>query len=74
VEHEVVVEGRRARESFRYVANRAWARVVVGIAGGRCTLQLAYAGRRVPLGRMMTDAERRRLAHDLRGRLVVSAQ
>jgi uncharacterized membrane protein len=73
-EHEVVIEGRRARERFRYVANRAWARLVVGIAGGRCTLQLAYAGRSVPLGRMMTDAERRRLARDLRGRLVVSAQ
>src|SRR3954452_11084373 len=73
-EHEIVVEGRRARERVRYVANRAWARVVVGIAGGRCTLQLAYAGRIVPLGRMMTDAERRRLARDLRGRLAISAQ
>lgn len=72
-EHEVVVEGCHARCPFRFVANRAWARLVVGLAGGRCTLQLAYAGRRVPLGRMMTDAERRRLARELRARLGVAA-
>ena len=73
-EHDVVIEGRHARDQFRFVANRAWARLVVGLAGGRCTLQLAYAGRRVPLGRMMTDAERRRLARELRARLGAAAQ
>jgi uncharacterized membrane protein len=73
-EHEVVVERRCARERFRFVANRAWARVVVQLAGGRCTLALAYAGRRVPLGKMMTDAERRRVARELRARLGVAAQ
>jgi uncharacterized membrane protein len=72
-EHEVVVEGRRARDQFRFVANRAWARLVVGLAGGRCTLQLAYAGRKVALGTMMTDAERRRLARELRARLEAAA-
>ena len=72
-EHEVVVEGRRARDEFRFVANRAWARLVVGLAGGHCTLQLACGGRRVPLGQMMTDAQRRRLARELRGRLAVTA-
>jgi uncharacterized membrane protein len=72
-EHEVVVEGRHARAQFRVVANRAWARLVVGLAGGRCTLQIAYGARSVPLGRMMTDAERRRLARDLRGRMTVTA-
>jgi len=72
-EHEVVVEGCRARCPFRFVANRAWARLVVGLAGGRCTLQLADAGRRVPLGRMMTDAQRRRLARELRARIGVAA-
>lgn len=72
-EHEVVVEGCHARCPFRFVANRAWARLVVGLAGGRCTLQLAYAGRSVPLGRMMTDAERRRLARELRARIAVAA-
>lgn len=73
-EHEVVVEARHARREFRFVANRAWARLVVGLARGRCTVQLAYAGRMVPLGRMMTDAERRRLARELRARLGVAAQ
>jgi uncharacterized membrane protein len=72
-EHEVVVEGRHARDEFRFVANRTWARLIVGLTGGRCTLQLAYGERRVPLGKMMTDAERRRLARELRGRLTVTA-
>jgi uncharacterized membrane protein len=73
-EHEVVVEGRDARKQYRFVANRAWARVVVGRSGGRCTLQLAYAGRSVPLGRMMSDAGRRRLARALRGRMAVTVK
>jgi uncharacterized membrane protein len=73
-EHEVVVEGRHARDEFRFVANRAWARLVVRLTGGRCTLQLAYGARRVPLGRMMTDAERRRLVRALRGRMAVTAK
>jgi len=72
-EHDVVVEGCHARSRFRFVANRAWTRLVVGLAGGRCTLRLAYAGRSVPLGRMMTDAERRRLARELRARLGAAA-
>jgi uncharacterized membrane protein len=72
-EHEVVIEGCHAHSRFRFVANRAWARLVVGLAGGRCTLQLAYAGRRVTVGRMMTDAERRRLARELRARIGVAA-
>jgi uncharacterized membrane protein len=73
-EHEVIVEGRHARAPFRFVANRAWTRLVVGLEHGRCTLQLAYGGRRVPLGRMMSDAERRRLARELRARLAWAAQ
>ena len=72
-EHEVVVEGRRAARRFRFVANRAWARLVVRLSGGRCTLQLAYGGDRVAVGQLMSDAERRRLARELRARLAVSA-
>jgi uncharacterized membrane protein len=72
-EHEVVVEGRHARDEFRFVTNRAWARLVVGLRAGRCTVQLAYGARRVPLGRMMTDAERRRLVRALRDRMAVTA-
>jgi uncharacterized membrane protein len=72
-EHEVVVEGRRATRRFRFVANRAWARLVVGLSGGRCTLQLAYGNDRVVVGRLMSDAERRRLARELRARLRSSA-
>ena len=72
-EHEVVVEGRRAARRFRFVANRAWARLVVRLSGGRCTLHLAYGGDRVAVGQLMSDAERRRLARELRARLAVSA-
>ena len=72
-EHEVVVEGCRAARHFRFVANRPWARLVVGLSGGRCTLQLAYRGQRVAVGQMMSDAERRQLARELRARLAVSA-
>jgi uncharacterized membrane protein len=68
-EHEVVVEGRRAARGFRFVANRAWARLLVGLSGGRCTLQLAYGRQRVAVGQLMSDAERRRLARELRARL-----
>ena len=72
-EHEVRVEAREARRVTRFVAHRPWARVVLRERGARCTLGLAYAGRTVPLGRMLSDEGRRRLADDLRGRLPVTA-
>ena len=68
-EHEVVVEGCCAARRFRFVANRAWARLVTSLAGGRCTLQIAYGDRRVSVGQLMSDAERQRLARELRARL-----
>jgi len=72
-EHEVRVEARDARTVTRFVAHRPWARVVLRERGARCTLRLAYAGRTVPLGRMLSDEGRRQLAENLRGRLPVTA-
>ena len=71
-EHEVRVEARDAKRVVRFVAHRPWARVVCRERGARCTLGLAYAGRTVPLGRLLSDEGRRRLAGQLRGRIPVS--
>lgn len=71
--HEVRVEAREAQRVTQFVAHLPWARVVVGERGTRCTLRLAYAGRTVPLGRMMSDEGRRRFAESLRGRIAVTA-
>ena len=70
--HEVRLEARDARRVVRFVAHRPWARVVVREQGRSCTLALAYAGRTVPLGRMLSDEGRRQLAESLRGRLTVT--
>jgi len=67
------VESRDADSLTRFVAHRPWARVVVRERGARCTLGLAYAGRTVPLGRLLSDEGRRRLAGELRARLAVAA-
>jgi uncharacterized membrane protein len=72
-EHEVRVESRDAMSVTRFVAHRPWARVVVRSRGYRCTLGLAYAGRVVPLGRLLSDDGRRKLAQDLRGRIAMTA-
>lgn len=71
--HEVRVESRDARSFTRFVAHQPWARVVVRERGERCMLGLAYAGRTVPLGRLMSDEGRRGLALKLRGRIAVTA-
>jgi uncharacterized membrane protein len=42
--------------------------------GRRCSLGLAYAGRTVPLGRMLSDDGRRELAAQLQGWLRVAAE
>ena len=73
-EHEVRVEARRARCVTRFVANRAWARVILRDHGMRCSLRLAYRGRTEPLGRLLSDEERRTLAERLRGRIAITAQ
>lgn len=70
--HEVRVEAREARSTTRFVAHLPWARVVMRESGARCTLRLAYAGRTVPLGRMLSDEGRRQLADSLRGRIAVT--
>lgn len=69
--HEVRLEAREARCFTRLVARRPWANVVVARRGARCTLRLAYGARAVPVGRMLSDEGRRRLAESLRGRLPV---
>ena len=70
---EVKLEVRDASRVSRFVANRAWARVVMSERGERCTLGLAYAGRTVPLGRLLSDEGRRRLVDAIRGRIPVTA-
>ena len=72
-EHEVRVECREALSHTQFVAHRPWARIVVRDRGWRCTLGLAYAGRVVPLGRLLSDEGRRALAQELRGRMAVTA-
>jgi uncharacterized membrane protein len=72
-EHEVRVECRDARSVTRFIAHRPWARIVVRDRGARCTLGLAYAGRTVPVGRLLSDEGRRKLANELRGRIAVTA-
>jgi uncharacterized membrane protein len=68
-EHEVRLEWNDAGQVARFVAHRPWARVVMACRGDSCSLRLAYAGRTVAIGRMLSDEGRRRLADDLRGRL-----
>jgi uncharacterized membrane protein len=72
-EREVSVEARDAMRVTRFVAHRPWARVVFRERGARCSLGLAYAGRVVPLGRLLSDEGRRRLANQLRGLITVTA-
>jgi len=72
-EHEVRMESRDASLVTRLVANRTWARLIVRDRGERCTLGLAYAGQVVPLGRLLSDEGRRKLAQELRGRIAVTA-
>jgi len=71
-ESEVRIESRDADRVTQFVGHRPWARVVFRERGARCTLGLAYAGRTVPLGRLLSDEGRRRLAGQLRGRIPVS--
>lgn len=71
---ELRLEARDARRETRLVAPPEWARVVMRERGRRCTLGLAYAGKTVPLGRMLSDDGRRELAAQLRGRVRVAAE
>ncbi len=71
--YEVKIESRDARSFTRFVAHQPWARVVVSERGERCTLGLAYAGKLVPLGRLMSDEGRRSLALELRGKIALTA-
>ncbi len=72
-EHEVRVEAREAHCVTRFVAHRAWAKVVVRDRGMRCTLRLTYRGKSEPLGRLLSDEGRRALAQRLRGRIAITA-
>ena len=68
-EGEVRFTARDAAVETCFVANAAWARVVVEERGARCALGLRYAGRTVALGRLLSDDGRRELAQAMRGRL-----
>jgi len=70
---EVRWMSRDARRESSLTAYRPWARVVVEERGRSCRLHLQYKGRAVPLGRLLSDEGRRRLAADLRSRLAVTA-
>jgi uncharacterized membrane protein len=63
------VEARDARAVTSFVAYRPWACIEVRDRGVHCTLSLAYAGHKVPVGRLLSDEGRRRLAAELRGRI-----
>lgn len=69
---EIRVEARDAARETRFVANRAWARMVLQERGASCAIALRYGGKTVPLGRMLSDEGRRRLAREIRGRLAVA--
>ncbi len=71
---ELRLETRDANRETHLVAQRDWARVVMQDRGWRCTLRLAYAGKTVPLGRMLSDDGRRELAAQLRGRVRIAAE
>jgi uncharacterized membrane protein len=71
-EHEVRWEVREASKVRRFVAYLPWARVEVASRGECCTLRLAYAGRAVSLGRLLSDEGRRRLAGSLQGWIPVT--
>ena len=71
---EVRLEAREASRETHFVAQRAWARVVLRERGRQCTLRLAYAGKTVPLGRLLSDDGRRELAARLRGLVRVAAE
>ena len=68
-EHEIRLDWNEAGQAARFVAHRPWARVLMACRGDRCSLRLAYAGRTVAIGRMLSDEGRRRLADELRGKL-----
>lgn len=70
-EHEVTYESRFGSEVARFDALTAWARVEMRSRGERCDLRLVYAGKSVPLGRLLTDEGRRQLAAALRRRITV---
>jgi uncharacterized membrane protein len=71
---EVRFFARHAARETSFVASSAWARVVVEERGARCALALRYAGRTVPVGRLLSDEGRRELAHAVRGRIAVAAE
>jgi uncharacterized membrane protein len=73
-DYEVRIEAREAQRVTRFVAHRPWARVVCRERGARCMLGLAYAGKLVPLGRLLSDEGRRRLAGELREWIPVTAK
>lgn len=70
---EVKVDSRFASTVTHEVFHQPWARVVKREWGDRCTLGLAYAGRTVPIGRLMSDEGRRDLARRLAGKIAVTA-
>ncbi len=69
---EVRLEAREAARTTCFVAHRPWARMVCRVCGAQCSLRLAYAGRTEPVGRLLSDEGRLRLAEELRSRISVT--
>ena len=70
---EVRWVSRNAARETRFVGHLPWTRVVVEERGRVCSLELRYQGRAVPLGRLLSDEGRRRLAEVLKERLRATA-
>ena len=69
----VIVERQQAGVRMRQEFNRYWARVEVDAGAGNRPprLKLRYAGREVPIGEELPEAERARVARNLRRVLAV---
>jgi uncharacterized membrane protein len=68
----VRLETRRAARVLALEGHAPWARLVVREGSGRCGLGLAYAGRTVEFGRLLTQERRREWAAELGRRLPVT--
>lgn len=65
---------RRAAAAGGFCGNRQWMALDWWHDRGRCRLALCYAGRREPIGQLLSDAQRTEWAQELAGMLGVTGQ